>query len=95
MIQLVRTPKDALRVSHDLSFEMVWSDAYEDIPVKAWEATINKKCAPTTARVVTPVHEEGRVEFGNRHVENHRTENEDVIAGEVKYAVRSWSQTNC
>lgn len=83
----MKNPKATLRASQDLSFETERNHAHEDIPVSAWEATLNEGRAPTPAGVATAVHDEGPVEFENHHIGNRRTNEEDGTTREVKSVV--------
>lgn len=80
--------KAALSASEDPSFEMANHAAHGPIPIPASEAMLNVKRTRTSARLVTSVNDEPSVEFKNLSTESHRANNEDGIAGELKYALR-------
>lgn len=77
-----------LHASNDSLFETKRNAVHKDELIYAWEAGWNQEHKGTKARVATTVHEQAKGEFESSHAESRCPENEDVIAGEVKYGVK-------
>lgn len=80
--------------SQDPSFKTGSNNAHDGISISAWEASLNEERTPTAAGLATAVHNDGPVEFGNSHIDNRRTNEEDMIAPNIKPAVTEMVTNN-
>lgn len=88
MVLSMLNPEAVLHISHDPSFEMVRNDPYDDVPLSALEAALNRVSVPTTAGVAATVHTDAPGKIDHRPIESLCTDNDDGIAREVKYALK-------
>lgn len=88
VVPRMTNPEVALRASHDLLLETANNDIYYNVPISAWEAVLNKEHPRIAAGVATAVQDEALVKFERHQIESWGTENEDVIAREVKSTVK-------
>lgn len=76
------------RASHVLSFETARTDTNENILILALKVSFNDESQPWSGGVAAAVNEEPPVEQESHHTEKRCEGNEDLIAGEVKSAVK-------
>lgn len=81
------SPCSALRASQVHLFETAGNEAHEIVPIFVCKAALSEKLAPTTASWATTSQDEGPVELQKRQIAK-PCRNEEVIALEVKYAVK-------
>lgn len=84
----MRNPKAPTWTSFYSSLEAERTDAINDVPICVWEAALNDKRKLSLGKLVTGSTNEANVEHENGPMESCRTNFEDFIAEEVKYAVR-------
>lgn len=77
-------PKSTLCTSHSLSFETTRNEPHDDVLISAWKAALNDESKPKSSEATAAANEEESVEQEGRQIENYYTNEEDVIAREVK-----------
>lgn len=64
----MKKPKAALDGSYDQLFENASNDAYDILPILAWEVGLNEKSASITTGVAFEIHEWVLIEDENGHI---------------------------
>lgn len=70
------------------------NDGNDDVLISAWEVALNNEIKPWAGEVAYSVKDEPNVEHENHSMECRRTKDEDVIAREVRYAVKDLVHKN-
>lgn len=91
-VRLMTKTGSALRDSHELGFEMLKNDEQGSIQISAWEAKLDEK-PQKAAGVAIDVREKAPIKLQNHHIGSRCTHDEDVIAQEVKSAVKGMITT--
>lgn len=81
-------PDATIHASHVPLFKTARNDPHDDLPISTWEATLSEESVRITAGVIDKIYAEPPGEVKHCPIESHRNENEDMIAPEVKYAVK-------
>lgn len=74
--------------SNDTSLATSLTDGNKDIPILTWDAVVNDESNLWSVIVPAVANDESIVEHENRPTGTCCTDNEDVIAKEIKYAVK-------
>lgn len=94
MVPSMTDPEPAFCTFQGPLFETARNDAHEDVLISPWLSGIEPRDGTVVGRVAAAANEEGPVEQIFLQIENCRINEEDVIAQEVKFAVKEFVTTN-
>lgn len=84
MVLLMTEPRSTLRPFQDPSFGMARNDSLDDVLILAWEAAFGDESEPWCGKAAAAAREEGPVQQQSCQIETPCTNEEDIIAREVK-----------
>lgn len=78
----------ALYVSKEPSFRTAWNGAQDDVLISAWESALANKSEPWSGGVSPAAKDEAHVQHESRYFKTGWTNEKDVIAREIMFAVK-------
>lgn len=86
-------PHYALHPSQDLLFESTGNDTLDYIPLSAWKVALNDEMKPWCREARAAGNDDPSVTHESLYIESCCTNEEDMIAREVKFAVKALVST--
>lgn len=94
MVPPIMNSEAQLCPAQDMPFETKMSNTHESIVKLVWEAALSQQQTRTSARDTTTLYDKALVEYHKRHIENCRPSDEDLIALEVKLAIKEMAKND-
>lgn len=83
------SPEAVLHNFPNPSFKTPSNGSHDCVSISAWKPALNKKSEPWSGKAAGAANEEAPGEFDQRHIESRRSDNDELIAREVKSAVKN------